>query len=466
MSSSVDTSFPVSFASNLTLVLSYNDTHTGTSGVYVTGSLDSDHRANYGRKSFVPESDSSLTAPGVTGYTFDGWYTYPSDSATAQDDYISRATTRVSFGATIDAATFATCKRVYAYQPSPSYPPGDYFAAAIYRENSYSVNYALLGGEHGSTHPSSSLYSSAFTVSAPTRAGYTFAGWTVTGDLSSAAKFYDGSAWQSISSSSTKCINASSADGDVRFRRLTGGSYVTLTANWATNERIALLNTKGGVLADGTDYFLRVEHGSAYGTLPTPTRSGYTFDGWFTAETGGTVVTAQTIVMATASHTLYAHWTAVAANVTLYFDAAGGTVSPTSRQVTEGQAYGTLPTPTRSGYTFAGWYTRATGGDAVTAQTVAGDEDVTIYAHWTGESLTITFNANGGTVSEASRTVVRGSQYKRLPIPVRDGYNFDGWYTAATGGTLVTAGDYPSASTTLYAHWSNGTVPWLVVTTW
>lgn len=57
-------------------------------------------------------------------------------------------------------------------------------------------------------------------------------------------------------------------------------------------------------------------------------------------------------------------------------------------------------------------------------------------------------------------------QYKRLPIPTRNGYNFDGWFTAATGGTQVTAGDYPSASTTLYAHWSNGVIPWFVVTTW
>lgn len=260
------------------------------------------------------------------------------------------------------------------------------------------------------------------------------------------------------------------------FTDPTGGTQITSStiptgpttyyAHWTANTYIAIFDPQGGTLANANDYWKYVTMGQPYGALPTPTRSGYTFGGWYTDPSGGTQVTSQTIVTTPNDHTLYAHWTAVAANVTLYFDAAGGTVSPTSRQVTEGQAYGTLPTPTRSGYTFAGWYTRATGGDAATAQTVAGDEDVTIYAHWTGESLTITFNANGGTVSEASRTVVRGSQYKRLPIPVRDGYNFDGWYTAATGGTQVTAGDYPSASTTLYAHWSNGTVPWLVVTTW
>jgi len=102
----------------------------------------------------------------------------------------------------------------------------------------------------------------------------------------------------------------------------------------------------------------------------------------------------------------------------------------------------------------------------VTAATVAGDEDATIYAHWTGESLTITFNANGGTVTETTRTVERGHQYRRLPFPTRSGYAFDGWFTAATGGTQVTAADYPTSSRTLYAHWSNGTIAWWSVETW
>ena len=51
-----------------------------------------------------------------------------------------------------------------------------------------------------------------------------------------------------------------------------------------------------------------VTYNSTYGTLPTPTRAGYTFDGWYTAKTGGTQVTAKTVVTATANHTLYARW--------------------------------------------------------------------------------------------------------------------------------------------------------------
>jgi len=269
--------------------------------------------------------------------------------------------------------------------------------------------------------------------------------------------------------SNTRSVTISS----IRTKAATAGFYDPSVAlfhvifcKWTPKALLVTFDTQGGAMPTGVDYFKRVTFGAAYGTLPTPTRTGYTFAGWWTEASGGTQVTAGTVVTATADHTLYAHWTANAANVTLTFDAAGGSVSPASKSVTEGQAYGTLPTPTRSGYTFAGWYTRATGGDAVTAATVAGDEDATIYAHWTGESLTITFNANGGTVTETTRTVERGHQYRRLPFPTRSGYAFDGWFTAATGGTQVTAGDYPSASITLYARWTaDGGVPWFVVST-
>ena len=90
--------------------------------------------------------------------------------------------------------------------------------------------------------------------------------------------------------------------------------------------------------------------GEALGTLPTVTKKGYTFDGWFTAETGGTQISDQTIVPAV-NTTYYAHWTANIYTVTF-----NETVSPQSKQVTFDGGYGALPTPTRQGYGFGGWY--------------------------------------------------------------------------------------------------------------
>ena len=101
--------------------------------------------------------------------------------------------------------------------------------------------------------------------------------------------------------------------------------------------------------------------------MPTPTRSGFRFDGWFTAASGGTEITSSTKVSITTPQTMYAHWTALTMVVTT--NANGGTISSTSgwtgtgasatQTLTYGKAYGLLPTPTRTGYTFDGWFTAA-----------------------------------------------------------------------------------------------------------
>ena len=69
---------------------------------------------------------------------------------------------------------------------------------------------------------------------------------------------------------------------------------------------------------------------------------------------------------------------------------------------------------------------------------------------------TVTFNANGGSCSTASKSVISGSTYGTLPTPTRAGYTFDGWYTSATGGTKITSSTKVTATGnhTLYAHWT------------
>lgn len=139
------------------------------------------------------------------------------------------------------------------------------------------------------------------------------------------------------------------------------------------------------------------------------------------------------------------------------FNPNGGTVSTKSKNVTIGKTYGTLPTPTRTGYDFDGWYTQKTDGTKVYNTTSVGtNPPTTLYAHWIAKKYTVTLDANGGTVSMASRTATYGSKYPALPDATRTGgYTFDGWYTQITDGTKVddnttvtTAADH-----TLYAHW-------------
>ena len=148
---------------------------------------------------------------------------------------------------------------------------------------------------------------------------------------------------------------------------------------------------------------------------------------------------------------------------TITFDANGGKVSPTSKTVKSGDKLGTLPTPTRSGYTFDGWYIQS--GAYVTANTEIYS-DGTIYAHWKKKetqapvkTYTLTYNANGGSVSPTSKTLNEGAAYGNLPTPTRSGYTFDGWYTNADGGSKVGANTTIKGNTTIYAHWTKNDTP-------
>ena len=70
------------------------------------------------------------------------------------------------------------------------------------------------------------------------------------------------------------------------------------------------------------------------------------------------------------------------------------------------------------------------------------------------ESCEVTFNANGGSVSPATRLVTKGAALGILPEPVRDRFIFDGWFTAVEGGAEVSSGSIVTGTTTYYAHWT------------
>lgn len=115
----------------------------------------------------------------------------------------------------------------------------------------------------------------------------------------------------------------------------------------------------------------------------------------------------------------------------------------------------------RTGYTFTGWNTKADGKDTAYADgasvknlTANKDGVVTLYAQWKVNSYTLTYDANGGTVSTSSKTLQYGDAFGTLPTPKRDGHRFLGWYTSATGGTKVSeATKIGAENTTIYAHW-------------
>lgn len=140
--------------------------------------------------------------------------------------------------------------------------------------------------------------------------------------------------------------------------------------------------------ANGGSVFLpsmSVTNGAVYNSLPNPTRDGYTFVGWFTKKEGGTQITVSTTVNLKENQTLYAHWTKDPAPkmCTVTFDACGGTVTPKTVQVPEGNTLDSLPIPTRSGYSFAYWSsTNQASGLVIKEGEYIVEHDVTIYACW------------------------------------------------------------------------------------
>ena len=159
-------------------------------------------------------------------------------------------------------------------------------------------------------------------------------------------------------------------------------------------------NANGGSVSESTK---TVYYGQLYGTLPTPSREYYSFLGWYTAAEGGSEITAQTPVTAVANQTLYAHWSRNTYKVN--FNANGGSVSTSSKNVESGAKYGTLPTPTRTGWTFKGWYTATSGGSQITADsTVAITSEQTLYARWQVNSYTASWSTGTGYSITVKRT--------------------------------------------------------------
>jgi len=399
---------------------------------------------------------ASLPAPTRTGYNFAGWYT----AATG--------------GSPVDASTeFCSNTTIYAQ----------------WTLNTYTITFNANDGYVTPTYGTTGTGGTLASLPTPTRTGYTFNGWFTAatgGTAVTESRVYSANTtiyaqWTLITYTITFNANSGTVDptsgttgtgGTIAslptptrtgytftgwFTAATGGTQITTStvfsanttiyAQWTLKTYTVTFNANNGSVdpASGT-----TGTGGTLASLPTPTRTGYTFNGWFTASTGGTAVTTSTVFSANTN--IYAQWTLITYTIT--FNANSGTVDPTSRTTGTGGTLTFLPTPTRTGYTFAGWYTETTDGTRVTTSTVFS-ANTTIYAQWTVITYTITFNANSGSVTPTSGTTGAGWTLVSLPTPTRGNYyTFNGWFTAATGGTQVTTSTIFSANTTIYAQWT------------
>lgn len=241
--------------------------------------------------------------------------------------------------------------------------------------------------------------SEAFQLPTPVRTGYIFLGWTGEG-ITEPQKTIE------IPQGST---------GDR-----------TYTANWQVIEYTIITLLEGGNAGSSGEYFYTVEQTV---TLPTPTRTGYTFLGW----TGEGITTPQPNVTipkgSTGDKTYIENWKLTEYNITMDLNGGSGQEKVVYTMTDEDFE---LPTPTRNGYEFVGW----TGEDITTPQTSViipkGSTGNKAYtANWQVIEYTITLDTNGGPAVSPIKYTVEDSF--TLPYPLRPGYEFVGWTLDGSG---------------------------------
>jgi uncharacterized repeat protein (TIGR02543 family) len=377
--------------------------------------------------------DIGSGAPTRTGYTFQGWSTA---SGNANSVNFSSA----------NVVNWAGSKTVYA----------------VWTRKSYTVNYDTNGGAPASIAAKPGVHwddAGLLPAAAPTRAGWTFAGWDVTagGTASPATN-----------------VQASAKYSELALDDATAA--ITLTAQWTEKSYTVNYDTNGGAPAS-----IAAKTGVKWtdtNLLPAsnPTKSGYNFAGW-NVSVGGTaagVTNLKAYGELAASDTalaitLQAQWTEQGDYIVNYDTNGGMPAAIASKTGVKWTDAGLLPAsgnPTRTGWTFAGWDVTA-GGSASDgtgkAGVLAGDryadlakDDVTgaitLTAQWTQNSYTVNYNTNGGMpASITSKTGVKWTDAGLLPAsgnPTRTGWTFAGWDVTAggsasdgTGKAGVLAGD-------------------------
>ena len=272
---------------------------------------------------------SAPTNPTKTGYTFDKWVT--ADGGSTEYNFANESVT------------------------------GKTSVYAGWTPVTYTITYDLAGGTlpAGKTNPADyTIETEDITLQNPECAGYTFAGWSGTG----------------LAADSTTVTIAKGSTGNREY-----------TANWTAKTYGITLNGNGGTGDDLTGY----TYGQGAALPANWTKTGYTFAGWYdNKDCTGTPVT-EVSATDTGDKTYWAKWTPQTYQVTFEYHGADGGDTTTSKNVTYASAYGNLPVPARTGYTFKGWYTAEAEGQGteVNAETTVTTASAhTLHARWKDET--------------------------------------------------------------------------------
>ena len=227
-----------------------------------------------------------------------------------------------------------------------------------FRAKTYTVTFDSQGGSAVASATDVSAGAKISEPTAPTREGYTFAGW----------------------------YKEASGMTPWNFGTDTVSANVTLYAKWTAapvepeTYTVTFDSQGGSAVASATD----VSAGAKISEPTAPTREGYTFAGWYKEASGVTPWNFGTDTVS-ANVTLYAKWTEAPVEPETYtvtFDSQGGSVVASATDVSAGAKISEPTAPTRAGYTFAGWYKEAGGVTLWIFATDTVSANVTLYASW------------------------------------------------------------------------------------
>ncbi len=309
---------------------------------------------------------------------------------------------------------------------------------ALWTANTYAVSFDGNGYTSGSMTNQSFTYDvyQNLTSNGYSRTGYTFSGWSTTPN--GAVVYANGA----------NVGNLASVNGDT----------VKLYAVWHVNSYNVTIDLKGGSAvpigsgwsSSSSGYTKSFNYGTSIASIisdfgSSPTKTGYTFTSWYpNTGTSGT----STIITALWKANEYA----------VSFDGNGYTSGSMTNQSLTYDAYQNLTSNgySRTGYTFSGWSTTPNGavvyanGANVGNLTSVYDGVVILYAHWTVNEYTISFDSNGGS-AVADITQDYGTSVSAPADPTRTGYTFSGWYDGSAAYTFTTM---PAEDVDLTAHWT------------
>ena len=366
-------------------------------------------------------ASAEIQAPSIQSrnMTFVGWSIYP-DKATSDFSFV---TSYLVGGATKNADGVYE-ETIYAIWQNKSYD----VILDVWNDANYGFTKTTATGVSASYYPADVISN------------------TILGYDNEVAKQYRFDAWyvQDANGNYVEYRNGISNLADYDFD---GNAEITLYANWVEKDHKVTFNV--GVGSAVGPYWVNDGEGI---DIPAMSCDGFAFLGWYDAASGGNRVgDAGESYTPSADVTLYARWE----GFTVTYNANGGSCD-TASATYNGTAL-TLPTPTRTGYTFQGWYTAASGGNKVgdAGKSYIPSADVTLYARWQG--CMVTYNPNGGKCNTASQTYEGTALI--LPTPTgEEGWTFKGWYTAASGGKKIGnagASYTPTEDITLYAQWDS-----------